>query len=140
MIKYIIYYYMYNSQYVCFYNDDNKMFPPNHTLSPEDEGEIKDIIYKEDLLNVFGLQEFDECHINDEIFKLYAEVSGWEELHPILDKLASKLMSTDREIGFLILFSYDYFFITHQILSEYFNNDYNIDKDKIKQLFIMVNN
>ena len=130
---------MYNSNYVCFYNDDNKMFPLDHHLSPEDQCEIKDVIYKEDLLNVFGLQEFDEHHISNEISKLYDVVCDWEELYPILDKLASKLMSTDREIGFLILFSYDYFFITHQILSEYFNNN-KIDKDKIEQLTIMVNN
>ena len=129
---------MYNSNYTCFYNDDNKIFPPDHSLSLEDRYEIKDLIYKEDLLNVFGLQEFDEQQINNEISKLYEDVSEWEELYPILEKLASKLMSTDREIGFLILFSYGYFFITHQILSEYCNN-HRIDKDKIKELAIMVN-
>ena len=130
---------MYNSNYVCFYNDDDKLFPQNHELSQEDQYDIKDLIYKEDLLNVFGLQEFDEHHINNEISKVYSDISDWEELYPILDKLASKLMSTDREMGFLILFSYDYFFITHQILSEYFNNN-RVDKDKIKELAIMVNN
>lgn len=130
---------MYNSNYVCFYNDDDKLFPPNHKLSLEDQYEIKDLIYKEDLLNVFGLQEFDDRQINTEIFKLYKDVSEWEELHPILDKLASKLMSTDREVGFLILFSYDYFFITHEIVREYFNNNH-IDKDKINELAIMINN
>jgi len=130
---------MYNSNYTCFYNDDNKLFPPNHLLTLEDQYEIKDIIYKEDLLNVFGLQEFNDRHINDEISRLYGDICDCEELHPILDKLASKLMSTDREVGFLILFSYDYFFLTHQILSEYFNNN-KIDKDKIEQLTIMVNN
>jgi hypothetical protein len=127
---------MYITHYECFYNDDKKMFSGKEDLTETDKLEIKDFIYREDLINAFGLEEFDERLINIEIEILYEQMKHITELHPILDVLAAKMMSTDRTIGFLILFSYDYFYLTHQIICG-FINDNKIDDVKIAELTIV---
>lgn len=125
---------MYNTNYVCFYHDEQKMFPKDdNKLTKEDKDEIADVIYREDLLNAFGLQEFDEGIINAEIEHLYEQMKHLEELHPILDVLASKFMTTDRECGFLVLFSYDYFSFFHEVVCEFLRVGH-INKEKIDEL------
>lgn len=129
---------MYITHYECFYNDDKKMFSGKEDLTENDKLEIKDFIYREDLINAFGLEEFDERLINIEIEILYEQMKHITELHPILDTLAAKMMSTDRTIGFLILFSYDYFYLTHQIICGFIHNN-KIEDVKIAELTIVVN-
>jgi hypothetical protein len=129
---------MYVTHYECFYNDDKKMFSGKEDLTENDKLEIKDFIYREDLINAFGLGEFDERLINIEIETLYDKMKDITELHAILDTLAGKMMSTDRSIGFLILFSYDYFYLTHQIICEFINNN-KIDDIKFVELARVVN-
>ena len=129
---------MYNTHYECFYNDDNKMFSAKDDLTDNDKSEIKDYIYREDLINAFGLGEFDETIINAEIENLYEKMEHITELFPILDTLAAKMLSTDRSIGFLILFSYDYFYLTHQLICDFLENN-KIDANKITELINVVN-
>ena len=131
---------MYNTHYTCFYHDEDKMFSnkDKDTLTPEEKEEIQDLIYKEDILNTFGLNEMNDSIIA-EIDSLYNSMKYVTELHPILDTLAAKMMSTDRSMGFLILFSYDYFYLTHQIICE-FLNDNKINNLKLIELTNMVNN
>jgi hypothetical protein len=114
------------------------MFSGKEDLTENDKLEIKDFIYREDLINAFGLGEFDERLINIEIETLYDKMKDITELHAILDTLAGKMMSTDRSIGFLILFSYDYFYLTHQIICEFINNN-KIDDIKFVELARVVN-
>jgi len=129
---------MYNTHYTCFYHDDEKMFSNKDKLAPEEKDEIKDLIYKEDLLNAFGLNEFNDTIIH-EIDNLYNRMKYITELQPILDTLAAQIMTTDRSAGFVILFSYDYFYLTHPIICE-FLNDTKIDNNKIIELTNLVNN
>lgn len=129
---------MYITKYECFYNDDSKMFRVTDNLTDQDKLEIKDCVYREDLVNVFGLDEFDERLINDEIDHLYEKMQHITDLYVILDTLAAKMISTDRSIGFLILFSYDYFFLTHQLICDFIENN-KIDNDKITELINLVN-
>jgi hypothetical protein len=129
---------MYNTHYTCFYNDDEKMFSNKDKLTPEEKEEIKDLIYKEDLLNAFGINEFNDTIIH-EIDNLYNSMKYITELHPILETLAAQIMSTDRSAGFVILFSYDYFYLTHPIICQ-FLNDNKIDNSKIIELTNKVNN
>lgn len=131
-------YNMYNTHYTCFYNNEELMFPIQNKLTLEEKEEIKDLIYKEDILNSFGLNEFDEHVIINEIDNLYNIMKNVSELNDILDILSAKMMSTDRSTGFIILFSYDYFYLTHQIICD-FLNDKKIDNIKIMELTTMVN-
>ena len=106
---------MYNSNYKCWYDNEDIMFSRDELqkLSQEDKHDIKDVIYKEDFLNIFGLNIFDEKAINEEMELLYERVKGIESLHPLLDTLANRMLSDDRFDGFYVLFSYDYLYLFH---------------------------
>jgi hypothetical protein len=129
---------MYITNYVCFYNDDKKMFSGKEDLTENAKLEIKDFIYREDLINAFGIVEFDEHLINIEIENIYEKMKHLTVLDNILDILAAKMMSTDRSLGFLILFSYDYFYLTHQIICEFLEKN-TINDSKVAELASVVN-
>jgi hypothetical protein len=114
------------------------MFSSKDKLALDEKDKIKDLIYKEDLLNAFGLNEFNDSIIH-EIDNLYNNMKYITELHPILDTLAAQIMSTDKSAGFVILFSYDYFYLTHPIICEFLNEN-KIDNNKIIELTNLVNN
>ena len=132
---------MYNSNYKCWYDNEDIMFSRDELqkLSQEDKHDIKDVIYKEDFLNIFGLNIFDEKAINEEMELLYERVNGIESLHPLLDTLANRMLSDDRFDGFYVLFSYDYLYLFHQFLCDIINSN-NINTGIIKQLTEMVKN
>ena len=131
---------MFNLEYTCFYNDDTKMFSgiDLEILTDEEVMEIRDVIYREDLKNSFGIQDFDEEHIANEIDVLYSQMSDIVELHHILDIVASKLMSTDRSVGFYLLFSYSYFHLTHKIIRKFLMSN-EVDTHDINNLTTLVN-
>jgi hypothetical protein len=129
---------MYNTYYKCSYFDDDKIFLPSDQVNDTEKYIVKDMLYKQDLLNIFGLSEFDEEAINDEIHKLYTQLIKYDDVKniPIKNiaiKLANKCMTTDPEIGFILLFSFDYLYITHTAICEFLDSD-TISDTIIQQL------
>lgn len=99
--------------------------------------------YRHDLRNVFlmdikntpDLSEIEDLDDETEDEMLYdydAVVKGLDYvynntiIHPLFSELyeigASKMLSTDKNIGITILFSYDYFELFHLCLVDYFTN------------------
>jgi hypothetical protein len=129
---------MYNTYYKCSYFDDDKIFLPSDQVNDTEKYIVKDMLYKQDLLNIFGLSEFDEEAINDEIHQLYKKVIKHDDvkniaIKNIAIKLANKCMTTDPEIGFILLFSFDYLYITHTAICEFLDSG-TISDTTIQQL------
>ena len=84
------------------------------------EEEISNALYQANLLESFNLSEFDEVTINKEIDKLYLVFKGNERFKKCMKKVANSYMSEDLSVGLMLLFSYDYFFLTHECICEHF--------------------
>lgn len=65
------------------------------------------------------MDEFDDELINDIMHKIYEKVKNNIELSKIMSLLAAKLLSIDKEIGFMLMFSFDYLYLSHSCISEY---------------------
>jgi hypothetical protein len=103
-------------------------------LTKEEEEYTRDIIYKEDLINIFNLKECDgfEC-FNDILSKLYEKIKNNQDFKECMIISASKLLSTDEQAGLCILYSYDFMYLMHDCISDYLK--YNlVMEDKIKKL------
>lgn len=86
--------------------------------------DICDLIYQTDYLQLFGLVEFDYNVINAEMKKIY-ETDGVKtnvRLQECIKKAANMFLTEDLELGFMVLFSYDYLFATHLCICDVLEN------------------
>lgn len=123
----------YNIDFVCRYNKDD-IFLESDKITNEEKDYIRDILYKEDLINIFNLKEDDDFDcVNNILFKIYDEVKNNQAFKECMIKAASLFLSEDIQIGLFILYSYDYMYLTHECVSEYLNS-LIISQDKTKKL------
>jgi len=145
---------MYNSTFICTYNYydisiaimnplSKKLLediPNLHDESKEELLEMAHMLYQNELLSAFNLTSFDEKVINikinelfEVVFKNKNENNNILQLEEIIKSLTKKMLVEDLETGFIMLFSYSYFHLTHLCLCEYFNIG-KISQEKINAL------
>ena len=130
---------MYNTKFECRYNKDSVFLETDDVTDYEKEY-IRDILYKEDLINIFNIDNNDNFEeLNYILSEINVKVKDYEPLNQIMKKTASILLSENTELGLYILFSYDYMYITHKCISEYLENGF-ISHDNIELLEKSVNN
>jgi hypothetical protein len=109
---------MYNTKINCIYNNFD-IFLEYHDISEEDKKNISNTIYREELLNILGIEEYNETELNKAIHELYNKIKQCNELKECMTKLAGQFMSEDGEFGLMLLFAYDYMNLSHICISEY---------------------
>ena len=113
---------MYNTKVICTYNT-NEVFLETDKINFDDKDFIRNTLYRQELLNVLGIQEYNEDEMNRGIHDLYEKIKSYIPLKECMEKLAGRFMSSDLEFGLMILFSYDYMYLSHICISEYLETD-----------------
>lgn len=116
---------MYNGDHMCMYNFEVSL--PD--ISEHEQYLIQHKLYKQDILSIFFLDEFDETQLNINIHQLYEHISHHAKLKSAALKAATLVMSMDAEIGFLVLFSFDYLYATHACICNIFKSGTISDKN-----------
>ena len=109
---------MYNTKVVCTYNTVDVFLDTDNITASEMEF-VRDALYRQELLDILELEEHDEELMSEALHKLYEQVKGSQELRKCMVKMARRLMTADEEFGLLILFAYDYMYLTHPCICEY---------------------
>jgi len=109
---------MYNTKIVCTYNTP-EVFLEEDNVSEEEKGFIRDAIYRQEFLDILGIEDFDDSEMESKIHELYKKVSDNTFLKECMNKLSGQFMSIDCEFGLMIMFSYDYMYLTHICISEF---------------------
>jgi len=106
-----------------------------------DDKEDSNLLYKIQLLQAFNLynyNEFDDEKIQYEISKLFNKYKDNNQIKNILDNLKIKHnLFFDNNLLFIILFSYDYFYIFFSCLKDLETNDYIINENYNKLINII---
>jgi hypothetical protein len=115
----------------CTYHLDD-VFLETDIISNKDEDFIRNCIYRQELLNTFGLEEFDEKIIDSSIKELYTFLKD-TSIYPILSTF-TQIISTNfpfikEEDCFMILFSFDFFYATLECLKDYSKSGRITDKN-----------
>ena len=134
----------YNTKYVCSYNDSDVFLESEIEILNEDEKQfVRDALYRRDICNIFNIHDqcFDEKKISIIISDLYENINGEKFVESCITKISNKFFcNSDLELGFLILFSFDYLYLVHPCISEYIEtgkiSDSNESLIKLKQLLI----
>jgi len=108
---------MYNTKILCTYHTSD-VFLNSDELSDSDMDFIRNTIYRQELLDILNIEEFNENEMNIALHELYEKIKYSTELIECMRKLASHFTSTDEEFGLMLLFAFDYMYLTHICVSE----------------------
>jgi hypothetical protein len=97
---------MYDPTVICTYMNDD-VFLETDEINDADKDFIRNCIYRQELLNAFSLDEYDDEQINKTIAELFPLVNGL----PLCKH-------DDPIVGFMMLFSFDFFYYAHPLICE----------------------
>jgi hypothetical protein len=123
---------MYNTQVVCTYNTP-EVFLETDDITDDEKAFVRDTIYRQELLDIFYENDYNEDKLSIAINELYKRIKYCEQLTKCMLKLAGKYMATNEEFGLMLLFSYDYMYLTHICICEYLETG-DIDNENITNL------
>ena len=110
------------------------LFNKFSVINIEDQGQFRNIIYKYDLISIFGLNDFLEEVINEKISILYDKMIQNKDIERLTYKLSkTHNNSDDTEIGFMLLFSYDNLYLFYECIREFLQTT-NISIENIEAL------
>ena len=123
---------MYNTKTICTYNSP-EIFLESDKINDEEKKFVRDVIYRQELLDIFCLNDYDETEMSKCIHELYKRIKDCKELKECMLKISGRFMIVDVEIGLMFLFSFDYMYISHICISEYLETG-NISKQNLLKL------
>ena len=109
---------MYNTKVVCTYHTD-EVFLETDEITDEERYFVRDAIYRQEVLDILGMEDYNEKEMIRTIKELYNQVQPSREIMECALILAEHFMSTDAEFGLMILFAYDYMYLTHICICEF---------------------
>jgi len=109
---------MYNTKVVCTYHT-NEVFLESDQITDEDRYFVRDAIYRQEVLDILGMEDYNEAEMIRTVHDLFQKVGECDELKECGLKLAGQFMSNDSEFGLMLLFAYDFMYLTHICISEY---------------------
>ena len=134
---------MYNTKVVCTYNTP-EVFLETDNITDDEKTFIRNIIYRQEFLNVLDIDyensyDDNEEKISEAIKNLYNRVKDSTCLRKCMVKVVQKhmnvgkYMTSDEELGMMLLYSYDYMYLTHICITEFIETG-NIDDENIRKL------
>ena len=139
---------MYNTKVECTYNTP-EVFLETDNITDDEKTFIRNIIYRQEFLNVLDIDyensyDDNEEKISEAIKDLYNRVKDSTCLRKCMVKVVEKHMNVGKymtggeELGMMLLFSYDYMYLTHICISEFIETG-NIDDENISKLVKALN-
>jgi hypothetical protein len=127
---------MYNTKYICTYNEEN-VFNENDNITESDKEFVRDALYRQDILNIFKIEEFDMDNIDEYLKNLYDKIKENKEINLMLKKFANIYLSEDPEFGLILLFSFDFLHLFHPFICEYLETG-EISREKYDKLINLI--
>ena len=129
---------MYNTKYVCQYNSPD-VFLETDDINEETKDQIRNILYRNDLLYIFDMDDFDEHIIGEAINELYEKIKINNKFFTLMQLVSNKIIGSQSNagIGLLFLYSFDYLYITHVCVSEFLETG-EISATNIANLYNLV--
>jgi hypothetical protein len=109
---------VYDTHYTCVYNSPD-VFLETDQVSESEREFILDVLYRQDILNIFNMEDYNIDELTTAINELYEKIKINDKLIKIMIKLAGDISSMDEKLGLMIMFSFDYLYITHPCICEF---------------------
>jgi hypothetical protein len=109
---------VYNTKYICTYNSP-EVFTESDNINEDEMYFVREAIYRQDLLNILDVDDYDENKLNLAIHELYEKIKDSKDIMECIYKLAGNFLSEEPELGLTIMFAYDYLNLAHLCISDY---------------------
>jgi hypothetical protein len=109
---------MYNTKIQCTYHS-SEVFVESDRINDDEKDFIRNVIYRQELLDIFCLDDYNETEMDKYFHELYEKIKDSKELQEAIVKLLDKYMIVDKELGLFLLYAYDYMYLTHICVSEF---------------------
>ncbi len=131
---------MYDTTFECRYHRKD-VFLDTDDLNDKEREFVRNLLYKEDLLNIFVIDFSDDADVFSGVMvELYNRVNDCAPLKSCMEAVAQQTaMSSDLQMGLCILYSFDYMYITHLCVSEYLETG-SISEKHLEELNRAINN
>jgi hypothetical protein len=106
--------------YKLFLNDD--AFEEGET--DEEKECIRTALYQRDFLRIFNMTTFDDDVANNKLRELFTIITKSDEISWCMKEIAKKSIYQNEEIGLMMLYSFDYMYLSHLCISEYIKNGF----------------
>ena len=119
---------VYHADFICTYklmdNDDDRNF-----------------MYQIQLLQAFGMHNFDEDEISERTLQLYHKIKDYSEVKEIIEEgiKANPEVKMCNILMFMCLFSYQFFDLFHKCLIDYFTTGCILEQSKHEIIDIIKN-
>ena len=100
----------------------------NYSSIQVDDADIRDTLFRQQLLAFFQIEEYNETVIDVKIEHLKPVVENNEELKTLSIKFSNLMLQDNFDMGVIMFFAYDYFHETFLLLKEYLLEN-KINKD-----------
>ena len=116
---YIISINMYNTNYNCLYKKKD-IFDEQPLLTEDQMISIRDDLYRNDVLNIFNLNEYDEEKLSKELDDIYETLTSCKILLTFIEKIIEHNgYEKDLKWGIIFLFTYENLHLFHPCISDY---------------------
>jgi len=123
---------MYNTEIICTY-DTSEVFLETDNVTEKEKEFIRDAIYRQELLNIFSLDEYNDLLFNKAINDLYNKLCLKEELVNVMLMAANYFESSEPRFGLTLLYSFDNMSITHTCIANFLTTG-KINEQYLKDL------
>ena len=103
---------MYNTKVVITYNTE-EVFLESDNINEEVKFFIRDVIYRQEFLDIFGLDEYNDDEIKIAFNELYNKLILSPEFSECMSKFAEDVSSEDKQVGLMLMYSFDQLYLTH---------------------------
>jgi len=129
---------MYDSNYSCRYHREDVFLETDGANDYEKEL-IRDYLYKEDILEIFNIENCDISLLDKAIYDLYKEIKESSELNDVMLVVASKNNSISPIVGLCVLYCFDFMNFAHVCVSEYIKTK-KISQENLETLQLTIAN
>ena len=111
---------MYDTNVYCIYHKED-IFLDSDNLSLEQKDKIREDLYRNDLLNIFQLEEYNDELLGTALDDLYDKISSSDILTQYIVKLMDIYygFSQDPKFGIIFLFTYENMYLFHPCIIDY---------------------
>ena len=97
------------------------------------DDEMKDDIYRAELLKVFKMDDFNDTLLSDKVTEVYNTISHIDSIKNLANNLAQEYGISDDSFGMIIVFGFQTFHNIHKVLKEYYK-DGTVNETEIENI------
>jgi hypothetical protein len=127
----------YNTSFLCTYNSPG-VFLETDNITETEKDFIRDVIYRQEFLDIFEMEKYNDETIEVALKNLYEKIKESAMLKKCIKNAANKFYSEDDKFGLVVLYSFEYMYLTHACVSEYLTTG-TVTLENSERLMALIN-